>query len=221
MRLIRSLTATAEPSLFEELWAYFEDKYFTVHLGQYEHLEIGSGSIVTLRSVVLGIAIGVILAAGVACYDKRVLGSFVRRIIQEDCLSPERAKTLAELCFARKTGVKASLRSQNKLGRVVRCVEKEAYEREVETARAAYIEANGDDKKFFMPPYRMNFETDHFYIPDEEHYRAEIRFEGKGSGWLVFILVSIVAIVAASLACIFLPDMLQLVDNMLGILAEN
>lgn len=219
MRLIGSLFA-AEPSLFEELWAYFEDKYFTVHLGQYEHLEVSSGSLITLRSVILGIAAGVVIAAFVASYDKRVLGSFVRRIIKDDCLSPDRAKTLSELGFMKKGGVKASLRSQNKLGRVVHCVEKEAYEREVESARLAWAEAHdGSDKDFSMPPYKINFETDHFYIPDEEHYRAEIRFDGKGSGWPVLILVVLLAVVVSALVCVFLPDLLQLVDNMLGIFA--
>lgn len=212
---------SGEPSLFEELWEYFEGKYFSVDVGRYEHISIGSGSLVTLQKVVLGICFGIIVAAAFACYDKNRLGAFVRKIIKEQALWKDTAKTLAELGFLHNGGVKASLRSSNKLGRVVHCVEKEAYEAQVEAARQEYVTQHGSAEGFFMPEYRLNFENDHFYIPDEEHYRAEVRFDNHGSGWRAFLLVCVVAVVAAALICFLLPDMLQLVDNMIGILTEN
>lgn len=215
------LMASGEPSLLEELWDYFEGKYFSVDLGRYENINLGSGSLVTLQRVVLGIFIGVIIAAFVAYYDKQKLGKFVRELVREQCLWPEKAMTLHDLGFGGNAGVRASLRSKDKLGRVVHCVEKEAYEAEVAAAREAYVAEHGSDKDFFMPPYRINFDTDHFYIPDEEHYRAEVRFEGNGSGWRALLLVVVVSVVMAALVCFLLPDMLQLVDNLIGILNEN
>ena len=215
------LSTSGEPTLFEELWEYLEGKYFSVDVGRYEHISIGSGSLVTLQKIILGIAIGLIVAAGMVCYDKNRLGAFVRKIVKEQALWPDKAKTLAELGFARNGGVKASLKSPNKLGKIIRCVEKEAYDRQVGIAQEAYIAEHGNDEGFFMPSYRLNFETDHFYIPDEEHYRADIRYDNQGSGWRSFILVCMVAVVGAALVCFLLPDMLQLVDNMIGILSEN
>lgn len=214
-------SSTGEPSLLQELWEYFEGKYFSVDTGRYEHIDLGSGSLITLQRIVLGLFAGIIIAAGFACYDKNRLGAFVRKIVQEQCLWPEKAQTLYELGFMKNGGVKASLRSPNQLGKVVHCVEKEAYEKQVEEARATYVAEHGNDKGFFMPDYRINFDTDHFYIPDEEHYRAEIRYEEKGSGWRAFILVVIVSIIGAALVCFMLPDMLQMVDNLIGILTEN
>ena len=214
-------SSTGEPSLLQELWEYFEGKYFSVDTGRYEHIDLGSGSLITLQRIVLGLFAGIIIAAGFACYDKNRLGAFVRKIVQEQCLWPEKAQTLYELGFMKNGGVKASLRSPNQLGKVVHCVEKEAYEKQVEEARAVYVAEHGNDKDFFMPDYRINFDTDHFYIPDEEHYRAEIRYEEKGSGWRAFILVVIVSIIGAALVCFMLPDMLQMVDNLIGILTEN
>ena len=214
-------SSTGEPSLLQELWEYFEGKYFSVDTGRYEHINLGSGSLITLQRIVLGLFAGIIIAAGFACYDKNRLGAFVRKIVQEQCLWPDKAQTLYELGFMKNGGVKASLRSPNQLGKVVHCVEKEAYEKQVEEARAAYVAEHGNDKGFFMPDYRINFDTDHFYIPDEEHYRAEIRYEEKGSGWRAFILVVIVSIIGAALVCFMLPDMLQMVDNLIGILTEN
>ena len=215
------LSTSGEPSLFEELWEYLEGKYFSVDTGRYEHISIGSGSLITLQKVVLGICIGIIIAAAMACYDKNRLGSFVRSIVREQALWPEKAQTLYDLGFARNSAVKASLRSPNKLGRVVRCVEKDAYDAQVAQAREAYIAEHGNEEGFFMPQYRLDFENDHFYIPDEEHYRAEVRFDNQGSGWRAFMLVCIVAVIAAALICFLLPDMIQLVDNMIGILTEN
>ncbi len=215
------LSTSGEPSLFEELWEYFEGKYFSVDVGRYEYISIGSGSLVTLQKIVLGIALGIIIAAGMVCYDKNRLGAFVRRIVKEQALWPDKAKTLAELGFSRNGGVKSSLRSPNKLGKIIRCVEKDAYLAQVEAAREAYVAEHGNEEGFFMPEYRLDLENDHFYIPDDEHYRAEIRFENQGSGWRSFILVCIIAVVGAALVCFLLPDMLQLVDNMIGILSEN
>ncbi len=222
MRLpIHTILSAGEPSLLEELWAYLEGKYFSVDAGQYEHITIGTGSLVTLQKVILGIFIGIIIAAGIACYDKNRLGAFVRRIVSNQCLWPEKAMTLSELGFARNGGVKASLRSPNKLGRIVHCVEKERYDEEVARAKEDYIAKNGTDKDFYMPEYRINFDSDHFYIPDEEHYRAEVRFDNEGSGWRAFVLVVIVSIFGAALLCFLLPDMLQLVDNLLDIFSDN
>ncbi|MBE6653667.1 MAG: hypothetical protein E7610_09685 [Ruminococcaceae bacterium] len=214
-------SSTGEPSLFQELWEYFEKKYFSVDTGRYEHLNIGSGGLVTLQRIVLGLFAGIIVAAAMIVYDKNRLGAFVRTIVREQCLWPEKAKTLSELGFYKNSGVKASLRSPNQLGKIVRCVEKEAYEQQVEEARAAYAAEHGDDKDFFMPGYRIDFENDHFYIPDEEHYRAEIRYDEKGSGWRAFLLVVLLAIVGAALVCFLLPEMLQMVDNMIDILSSN
>ena len=222
MWLNRLLYSTSgEPTLLEELWEYLEGKYFSVDMGRYEHISIGSGSLVTLQKVVLGICVGIIIAAAMACYDKNKLGAFVRAIVKEQALWPDKGMTVYDLGFARNSAVKASLRSPNKLGKIVHCVEKEAYDAKVAEAREAYIAEHGNEEGFFMPQYRMDFDNDHFYIPDEEHYRAEVRFDNEGSGWRAFILVCIVAIVSAALICFLLPDMIQLVDNMIGILTEN
>ncbi len=214
-------STSGEPTLLEELWEYLEGKYFSVDTGRYEHISIGSGSLVTLQKVVLGICVGIIIAAAMACYDKNKLGSFVRTIVREQALWPDKAMTIYDLGFARNSAVKASLRSPNKLGKIVRCVEKEAYDARVKEAREAYVAEHGNEEGFFMPQYRLDFDNDHFYIPDEEHYRAEVRFDNEGSGWRAFILVCIVAVIAAALICFLLPDMIQLVDNMIGILTEN
>ena len=215
------LSTSGEPTLLEEIWEYLEGKYFSVDMGRYEHISIGSGSLITLQKVVLGICVGIIVAAAMVCYDKNRLGAFVRTIVREQALCPDRAMTLSDLGFAGNRAVRTSLRSSNKLGRIVHSVEKDSYDAQVAAAREAYVAEHGNDEGFFMPQYRMDVNNDHFYIPDEEHYRAEVRFDNRGSGWRAFMLVCIVAVMAAALICFLLPDMIQLVDNMIGVLTDS
>ncbi len=219
-RSLMTLTASEQPSLLKELWTYINEKYFTDH-NQYEHLNFGANGIVNLQTIIWGIFIGVIVAAAIVCYSKTRLGAFVRRIVKHQCLWEDKAETLAELGFARNGAVKRSLRSHNQLGRIVRCVERDRYDATVEAARADYIEQNGSDKGFSMPPYRVDFEKDHFYVPDEEHYVAEIRYDKKGSGARAFLLVCVVAVVGAVLLFFLVPELLKLVDNLIGVLSEK
>lgn len=209
---------TQEMSLWEELWAYIEGKYFSVDMGRYENINMGSGSLITARNIILGMCVGIIIASIMAAYDKNKLGKFVRKIIKEECFWPEKAKTLEELGFLKDAAIKSNMRRTTVLSKVVKCVEKEAFEADVAKMREAHIAKNGNDKGFIEPKYNIDFNTAHFYIPDEEHYAADIRFDHKGSGWRAFLLVIIVTTIIAVLVCFLLPDMVQLVDNLIGIL---
>ena len=214
---IRSLSG--EMSLWEELWAYLEGKYFSVDLGQYENIHVGSGSLVTLRNIILGMCAGIIIASIMAAYDKNMLGKFVRKVIKEQCLWPDQAKTLEELGFDKSFSIKSNLRREGTvLNKVVKCVERETFQKDVSDMREAYITQTGSDSGFVEPKFELDLNTAHFYIPDEEHYAADVRFDNNGSGWRAFLLVIIVATITAILVCFLLPDMLQLVDNMITIL---
>ncbi len=219
---IYALTSAGEPTLREELGQFFEEWYASLDASQYENLGFGTGKMISIPIIVFGLCIGLILAAIFAFYDKNRLGGFVRTVIKSECLSPEQAKTLDELGYGRAkgAGIRGSLK-HGMLGRVVRCVEKEAYDADMEAARAAYVEKTGDERGFDHPLFVMDFDTAHFYIPDEEHYRAEVRFERKGSGWRSLLLVILAVIAAAGLLFFFLPEILQMLDNMLGIFSDN
>ena len=218
--LFKKAALASEKSFWQEFWDAIEEQFFTMDVGKYDHLNIGRGSIVTLRGMVMGIGAGVILASACAVYDKNRLGGFVRRVIAEDCLSADRAKTLEKLGYGKGFGLKRNLRD-GVLSRVVHCVEREQHERDVAELRAAYVEQNGSEKGFVAPKFVMDARTAHFYIPDEEHYRAEVRFEKKGTSWRAFIVVAVIAVVMVSLACFFLPEILQMLDNMMGIVKEG
>lgn len=215
--------AAGETSFWDELGRIFKEWYASLDASQYEHLGFGTGTMISIPIIVIGVCIGIFAAAAFACFDKNRLGGFVRALVRAECLSPEGAKTLDELGYGRAkgAGIRGSLKHGTVLGRVVHCVEREAYEADVEAARAAYIEKTGSEKGFDYPLFVMDFDTAHFYIPDEEHYRAEVRFEEKGSGWRALLLVGLVAVVVAALLLFFLPELLQMLDNMIGLLGED
>lgn len=217
--MIKLRALSEEMSLWEELWAYLEGKYFSVDLGQYRHLNLGSGSLITLRNVILGICGGIIIASIMMAYEKNKLGKFVRAVIKEQCLWPDKAMTLEQLGFQGDSAIKSNLRRNSSvLSKVVKCVEREAFQKDVSDMREAYIAQTGSEKGFVEPKFEMDLQNAHFYIPDEEHYAADIRYDNTGSGWRAFLLVIIVTTVIAVLVCFLLPDMLQMVDNMIDIL---
>ena len=80
-RPVYHIRALAEQSqtLWEELWAYFRDRYFTLDIeGRYEHLDLGTGTLLSLRNIIVGIFVGIILAAAFASFDRNHLGGLVR-----------------------------------------------------------------------------------------------------------------------------------------------
>lgn len=76
------------------------------------------------------------------------------------------------------------------------------------------------------PTYRKNankqalsidFLTARFYVPEDLKYRAEIRFEKRGSGWPAAVLTVVLAVVLAALLCWLLPDLIHLADLIISL----
>ena len=216
-RLFSYLSSQTEPSLFEELWEFYKEKYFTPQFGDYEHIEIAESSIITLPMVVLALVIGMCLAAVAAIFNKRYLGDFARTVISAEALSPETAQTLEQLGYLKNTTIRSSLKSGTTLQRVVKCVEEEQYYAEMQKKREEFEQSNTDKKvKFKEIPYKIDVSTAHFYIPEDLKYTAELKFEKKGTDWLSFILVVVGSIALALLIIWVVPELLQMTDNFLG-----
>lgn len=212
--------AAEELTLWEELWNYIQEKYLSMNTaGRYEYLDVSNGGVVTVRNIIIGLFIGIVIAAVAATVDKGHLGGFVRKLISEECLTPESARTLSELGYGRSPAVRGSLKRGSVLGKIVHCVEREAHERDMEAARAAYAEAHGGSDHGFEPlPFRMDASEAHFYIPQDEKYAAEVRFEHGRAGGLTLVLVFVFSVIGMGALLLFMPDVLQLVDNLIGIL---
>ena len=198
--LKKSITEWYQNSLICEFFTYLEEKYFSVSLGSYENFSVSASTGANMRNIILGLAIGLIIASAIMAYTKSRLGGFVRKLLRENCTSPENAKTLLELGYFQDPSIRRELKKGVSLSKLVKCKEREEQE-----------ESN-EAEQIFVP----DFKNAHFYIPEELRYRAEIRFEKKGSTWGFFALVSLITIIVAAFMCFFMPDLFQLTDNLIN-----
>lgn len=210
--------------LWEELWVYFRDTYFTDET-VYEHLNMGGGSLISIRNLIVGLFIGLSVAGFGAVFNKQVLGGFVRLLLKEECLSPEQGKTLPELDSADKLLIRYGVKRGVNLRRVVRCREEEEYN--AETARLAeeHREKRQTDRslprRLKRPAFRVDPDRHHFYIPEEMKYTAEVKFEQKGNTWLGAIVMVLVMAVATVGVLLVLPQILSLVNELVGAITSG
>lgn len=215
------LFSTNEKSLFQELWEYFESTYFSPELPYMENISLGTGTLVTLKTVIIGLTIGLIFASFITIYNKRYLGGFIRRLLGEECLGADSAKTLDELGYSKSLGVRMAIRSNGTLVRWVRCVEEDYFNAEMEQKRAEFEEAHKNDQKppkFKEIEFKRDLKTMHFYIPEEKKYAADIKFDAKGANWRSFILVTVVSILLCAFLSYMLPDIVKMVDNFISVM---
>ena len=216
LNAVLKASAEAEMPLWKELWLYFYDTYYGNSV-YYPNLGVDTAAMKNIKNLILAFCIGLSIAAFGAVYNKRVLGKFVRKLLKEECLSPESAKTLGELGFSRNIFVKLSLIFGTTLRRVVHCVEAEEWEEARKNAAGSKV------VEFLLPEkrYRNNFSTDRFYIPESYKYTAEIRFAKKGNSLLSLALTAVLGIVAVVLIFKFAPSLLSMIDEFIGSVAAN
>jgi hypothetical protein len=208
----------------EDTWFKILNDIFSLDMGQYENLGFGDFAFNNLRGIILGMVLGIIFASYLVIFNRRVHGDFIRSLINDDCSTPEKAKTLAEIGYLKNAAVRSALRAGNTYRGIVRCVEAEEYYAAREQARGEYearVAASGEKAPAFSSPeYRHDFMTSHFYIPEDIHFTATRRFEKKGTGIFSAVAITVVSIVLFWAILKFLPDIMQYIDNFVGIINQ-
>ncbi len=216
-----SKDASAQPSLIKELWDYFTEKYFTLDISQYDNLDLtigGSGGVINMSWAIVALCFGIVLAAIMGVYEKRGLGEFVRKLLDEECYTPESAKTLYQLGYRKNAAVRSALK-HGSLSKVVICTQKQAYDAQIAQKKQEYEQyATKDSPKFKSVPYKINYEKDTFYIPKDASYAADVRYDKRGSGFATVVISVVVALLLALFVIFILPDMLQMLDNFVGLM---
>ncbi len=213
-----------QPSLLAELLDYFNDTYFSPQMPPLNNFSFGTGSLISLQTIILGITIGIIVASASSIYSKRYIGNFVRKMISEQCHDARSAKTLYELGYIRSLGVRNSIKSYGTLSQWIRCVEEDEFHRDLEKKRAEFEALYGnDDKKpkFKEPEFKRDLDKMHFYLPEERKFDAEVKFEKKGANIWSLILVSVVSIVLCAFVCYVLPDVIVMFDNFITVIENS
>ena len=209
-----SLSAAEGTSFFEDVINYFNEAV------QFENMG-GTGGLVSLPLVVIGLFIGAAIAVVSSVYNRKVLGDFVRTLIREGCNSPENARDLEYLNYIYKDSIRMAVKRGTNLRRVVKCREEEEHNAKMAALQAEYEEklAAGEQVEKFKPTeYVPNPYLDHFYIPEELRYTAEIKFDKKGSSWLGAVIGIAVILVLMVAVLLLLPQVLKFVDNFIGVI---
>ena len=241
MRSIALASSSEEPTLLEELFDYIANKYLTPDFSAYEYqnIKIDQDPLVPPAMIFIGAFIAIMLGAAVVIFNKRVLGRLVRRLLKNDALSPERAKTLAELGFGdSKAFDSRAIRffiNRMTLSKAVRCVEEDAhygveyvpvppvdYSGKEDGEEATDEEKNGDRRRdvyaiALNTPKKLRYKRDpgkdHFYIPEHKRHHAAVRFDAKGTNPLSLIVLAAVYIVIGLIVVRLLPSVLKAVDT--------
>ena len=190
-------------STLGELIAYFKETYFTVRFGAYDNFSVTEQTASIVNKIIPALIWGIIIASVATVFCRRIVGAFVRTLIEKEALSPETGVTLFETGAFRSTIIRRELCRSAFLRKVVFCREEQAF-----------LEEKGKDAV-----YKIDFTRDHFYIPDDLKYRAQTRFNQKGSTWVYVVLTVIIVPVVVGLICRFLPNILQLADSLITFFA--
>lgn len=200
-------------SILCELIDYLVNRYFTVEMGSYENFSLSASAGGTIRSIIVGLTFGIILASFMTAYTRSHLGKFIRAAVKAESLSPDRALTLGELGFFRSSSIRRELSRGVTLRKYIGCIEEEQKLLELE-------ELSEKEKKTAQSkPYRYDFIHDHFYLKEENRYLAEVQFDASGSGWKMAFGTIVIAILFCSLVCWAMPDLFKLADNLISFLA--
>ena len=205
-----------EMPLAKELWMYFWDKYFDTSTF-YPNINLDSSDTKFIQLVIIGLFIGLSIGGFFAVFNRRVLGSFVRKLIEAEALSPESAKNLEEVGFLGKIAIYTAVKKSTALRRVVKCREEQEYYTELNKKREEYDQARKSNKKlpaFKESIYKVDPLKDRFYIPEDMKYMADIKFDAKGNTWASAIFCCVFMFVLMIVAIVLLPNILDFLNNL-------
>ena len=206
----------------EDSWLNILGDIFALDMGEYENLGFGDFAFTNLRGIIIGMVAGIIIAAYLSIFNKRVHGSFVSSVIELGASTPSTAKTLSELGYMKNSAVRSAIRSGNTYRGILRCVEAEEYYFARELARGEYeakVAASGvSAPPFESPEFKFDFEKAHFYIPEDKHFSASTRFEKKGTSVFSAVVMTLISVALLWAILKFLTDIMQLLDNFVGMI---
>ena len=212
-----------ETTIWQDIWDHIYGVYLSVD-GSYENLGYGSNTIISVRLVVLGLFIGMIIACVSMAYNKQVLGGFVRRLLSNETTDIENAKGLAELGYLKNPFIRSAVRKSVSLRRVVKCVEENEFYARQNADREAYEKKRAENPelpKFKDQEYLVDPSSDHFYVPKDLSDMAERKFYARGSSWGVTILTVIALCISFFILLLMLPNILDLADEFVGSFKKN
>ena len=178
-------------------------------LAAYNYLNTNN-PMVSLELIVWSIFVGIVIGAAASIYNKRVIGSFVRALIQGGATMPDSAMTVSETGFRRNLFVRMSLRRGGALRKLVYCANEPAEipAEKVSALRRFFAFSNEFHEKLDMNAAK-------FYIPGDLTARAEIRYEKKGTDLFSLLITVLVFLVVVYISLKFIPELIGMLDSLI------
>ena len=159
-------------------------------------------SMTNIEVLVWALFIGFVIASFMIFYHKRIIGSFVRALLDRQAVSADSALSIYDLGFEKNGLVKNALRSDATLRRLVWEVDDNMQKREdgvIFSARTSTLDLNNAK----------------FYIPSENKIRAELRYSAKGTDVFAIIIAVVIFMAVAYAALLLIPMISELISSML------
>ena len=192
-------------TLVGELLVYLKTKYFSVHLGNYEHVASGPAAERTLEWALFALFLGIIVASAASIRYKRLVTRFLSAVKSAEAFSPASARTLDELGLEKYRAIRRLLFRPTPLARLTQALT-ESGAGENEKAPAA------------VPALTLSLavlSSARFFLSAEDCETLLSRYRQKGHPALVLTLTILISIVALALTMRLLPLVLGLVDAIL------
>ncbi len=184
---------------------------FSITVKEYENIRFDTADAGLLQIIIWGFCIGALLAALLSLYQQNVPGKLVRTLLRADAHTEETAKTLDELGLAGRRLIIRELRRGAALQKFVHS----ASEGEGQGSTSPEAESTATRGENAPTPYPSAADCVRYYIPQELKYRAETRYEKKGSGLISLLLTILLLPVMAVLLMKLIPVVLSMIDAIL------
>lgn len=209
MQITRLLTVIEEETDFDIFIEKVKSFFFSSDT--YENFSFGS-RMSSLRIFITALLVGVFAFIVAFSVRKRTVKRFVDAVLGAKAHNAETAKTLAELGLADDRAVARALRG-GALSRMTSTVEGDEYN--AKNFGVAEKEKKASKKKISVPVYKINPETDSFYLTEEKAVSLASIYGGKMGAAGTIILSAAVCVVLWFVLDRAVPFFLALLDSSL------
>lgn len=212
---VQSYILSTGVPFYEMAWKHIYDNFIDTK-GSYQNLN--TNGFISVQTIIL-FALVILALSAVFIYSCKIsYGKLIKQLTTNGCSSREDAKTLAELDLADKLLLRYALKYSATLRRVVLCVEEEDFVADLDKKTAEYEKLRKENpslpKKFTPKPFKMNFDENRFYIPEDRRIAAELQFAEKKNApmKMTLLVIGFVAVIVAFI--VFCPEIMTLLDSL-------
>ena len=169
---------------------------------------------ISLAVIIWGLYAGMLIGGILSVYNKRYLGSAVRALLAAGSLSPDTAQTLPQLGI-KKQGFQRALREGSALRKCISvanegdcCLPPKPAKKWTAALRRFFTGSSEPVKK-------LDLDRALLYVPEEKKYHAQVRYEKRGTSPVLILLGAVLLLIVAIVATYFIPELLQMTDQMI------